>query len=105
MFVDSVDAAWLEHSLWKTRFLIEDEETLARVRRCGAAECWIDVSQGDDVGNDGAPAQPVVQPAVAPAAAAKPVVRKSMGDELQNAANVLKRSKAAVNARVWRPRP
>lgn len=96
MFVDSIDAAWLEHSLWKTRFLIKDEETLARVRTCGAAECWIDVSQGDDVGNDGAPAQPVVQPAAAPSA--KPVVRKSMADELQNAANVLKRSKVAVNS-------
>jgi hypothetical protein len=57
MFVDSVEGSWLKHSLWMTRFLIKDEETLARVRRCGAAECWIDVSQGDDVSDDVAPAK------------------------------------------------
>lgn len=98
MFVDSVEGSWLKHSLWKTRFLIKDEEALAHVRRCGAAECWIDVSQGDDVGDDVAPAKPIVQPAATPAPAAKPVVRKSMADELQNASNVLKRSKVAVNS-------
>lgn len=98
MFVDSVEGSWLKHSLWKTRFLIKDKETLAHVRRCGAAECWIDVSQGDDVGDDVAPAKPIVQPAASPAPAAKPIVRKSMADELQNASNVLKRSKVAVNS-------
>jgi putative nucleotidyltransferase with HDIG domain len=101
MFIVSVEGPWLKHSLWKTRFLIKDEETLARVRTCGAAECWIDVSQGDDVRDDvrdeAAPATPSVQ-AVSPAPAAKPVVRKSIADELQNASNVLKRSKTAVTS-------
>ena len=32
MFVDKVDAPWFQHSLWKTRFLIKDRETLTRVR-------------------------------------------------------------------------
>lgn len=96
MFVDSVEGPWLKHSLWKTRFLIKDEEMLARVRKCGAPECWIDVSQGDDVGV--VPAKPMAQPAAAPAPATKPIVRKSMADELQNASIVLKRSKAAVNS-------
>ena len=94
MFVDSVEGPWLEHSLWRAGFLVNDEETLARVRRCGAAECWIDVSKGNDV----APAEPVVQLAPPPAPAAKPIVRKSMAEELQNAASVLKRSKAAMNS-------
>jgi putative nucleotidyltransferase with HDIG domain len=94
MFLESVEGSWLKHSLWKTRVLIEDEETLARVRKCGAAECWIDISQGADVASE----KPVVQPTVARAPAPKPVVRKSMGDELQNASNVLKRSKTAVNS-------
>jgi hypothetical protein len=44
MFIESVDGPWLKHSLWKTRFLIKDAEMLARVRNCGAAECWIDVA-------------------------------------------------------------
>ena len=92
MFVDSVDGPWLKHSLWKTRFLIKDDEMLTRVRTCGAAEIWIDVSEGADV----AQATPVVRPAAATAPAARRIVRMSMADELQNASNVLKHSKAAV---------
>jgi putative nucleotidyltransferase with HDIG domain len=92
MFVDSIDGPWLKHSLWKTRFLIEDDETLARVRTCGAAECWIDVSEGADV----APSTPMVQPTAPMTPAAKRIVRTSMADELQNASNVLKHSKAAL---------
>ena len=94
MFVDSVDGPWLKHSLWKTRFLIKDDETLARVRTCGAAECWIDVAEGADV----APSTPIVQPraSVTPIPAAKRIVRTSMADELQNASKVLQHSKAAL---------
>ena len=94
MFVDSVEGPWLEHSLWRTGFSIKDEETLARVRQCGAAECWIDISKGSDV----ALATPVVHAAPSLAPAAKAIVRKSMADELQNASNVLKRAKEVVNS-------
>ena len=92
MFVDKVDAPWFQHSLWKTRFLIKDRETLARVRTCGAKECWIDTSQGKDV------SAPVASISVKLEAtsAVKPVVRRSMGDELVTATDIIKRSKAAV---------
>src|SRR5262245_20709944 len=98
MFVESVEGPWLSHTLWKQRFLIKDQETLERVRGCGAAECWIDVSKGDDVTD--AAATPAVAPAIAPAAAPapKPVQRTSMADELHNATNVLKHSRATVNS-------
>jgi putative nucleotidyltransferase with HDIG domain len=95
MFLASVEGPWLQHSLWKTRALIKDQETLTRVRACGATECWIDLSQGADVAS---PTQPTVQPTTTPTPAAKSTVRKSMADELQNAANVLKRSKGIVTA-------
>ncbi|HEY6641307.1 HD-GYP domain-containing protein [Povalibacter sp.] len=94
MFLSSIEGSWLNHSIWKLRFVINDEETLARVRSCGAAECWIDTSQGLDVES----APPVVQSVRAPAPTPTTGVRKSMGDELQNAANVLKRSRTAVNS-------
>jgi putative nucleotidyltransferase with HDIG domain len=94
MFVDSVAGSWLKHSLWKTRFLIKNEEMLAGVRDCGAAECWIDVAEGEDV----AAAQPVLQQQPSPLPATKASERRSMAAELQNAANVLKRSKAAVTS-------
>jgi putative nucleotidyltransferase with HDIG domain len=97
MFVETVEGSYLKHSLWKTRFLIKDEETLTRVRTCGAEECWIDVSQGKDVAQE-KPRAPVAAATASPAPAAKPVVRKSMADELQSASDVLKRSKAAMVA-------
>jgi putative nucleotidyltransferase with HDIG domain len=95
MFVDRVEGPWFNHSLWKTRFLINDGETLARVRQSGAAECWIDLSRGIDVVG---PTQTVVQPTAAPEPAAKPKVRRTMADELQDAATILQRSKATVIA-------
>ncbi|HMN44924.1 MAG TPA: HD-GYP domain-containing protein [Povalibacter sp.] len=101
MFLSSVEGSWMNHSIWKSKFVINDDETLARVRNCGAKECWIDVSQGVDVASE-APLVQVVprSPAEQTAPANAPVSsqRKSMADELQNAANVLKRSKAAVNS-------
>ncbi len=92
MFLNSVEGSWLNHSIWKSRFVINDDEMLARVRNCGAQECWIDVSLGVDVEHE----TPLVQVVAAPPPA--PKQRKSMADELQNATNVLKRSKAAVNS-------
>lgn len=93
MFIHSVEGPWLQHSLWRSGFPIKDSEILARVQNCGASECWIDTSKGDDVS---APA-PADSPTLRSEPAAKPV-RKSMADELQNASIVLKRAKAAVNS-------
>lgn len=97
MFVDKVDAPWFQHSLWKTRFLIEDRAMLTRVRTCGAKELWIDVSQGKDVSPPPSVAPtPTPQTEEATPPAPKPVERRSMGDELQTASDIIKRSKAAV---------
>lgn len=92
MYIHSVEGPWLEHSLWRTRFVIKDEQMLASVQQCGARECWIDVSHGSDV------PQVQSQPdAIAPAfAATKRSVRISMGDELHAATKILKRSKETV---------
>jgi putative nucleotidyltransferase with HDIG domain len=86
MFLHSVEGSWLNHSMWKMRVLIQDEDMLSRVRACGAAECWIDTSQGADVPPE----------LVAPAPPRAP--RKSMALELQNASTVLKRSKSAMTS-------
>ncbi len=94
MFVDSVEGSYLSHTLWKSRFLITDEKTRARVLSCGAEDLWIDVGQGDDVAQPEAHA-PVVTLVPPPA---EPVVRKSMADELRNASYVLQRSKEAVTS-------
>lgn len=96
MFVASVDGPWFKHSLWKTRFLVKDEEELERLRASGVKEIFIDTSKGRDVARPQAAAPaPVVTPAPEPAP--KPKTRGSMADELDNANKVLKRSKEVVN--------
>lgn len=91
MFVHAIEGPWLEHSLWKSRFLINDSKTQAMVRTCGASECWIDVAQGLDVSS------PKPQTSMSPTARApRAPVRKSMADELHTASNILKRSKETV---------
>src|ERR1700753_1899433 len=92
MFVHSVEGPFLQHSLWKTRFVIKDEEMLGRVRNCGAAEFYIDISQGVDVARSRPTGSSSTSSLTAPAPK-KSDVRKSMADELQTAANILKRSK------------
>src|SRR5262245_713982 len=92
MHVNKIEGSWLEHDLWQSRFTIEDDATLERLRECGARECWIDTALGLDV----EPTVEAATPAAAPAP--KAVERKTMADELQNAANVLKRSKSAVTS-------
>jgi putative nucleotidyltransferase with HDIG domain len=96
MFLASVEGPWLQHSFWKTRFLVE-ADSLAKLKSSGLAECWIDTSKGLDVARP-KPATPIVTAIAMPEPAPKPKVRRSMGDELDNAANVLKRSKQAVNS-------
>jgi putative nucleotidyltransferase with HDIG domain len=97
MYVEKVDGPWFQHSLWKTRFLVKDREMLTRVRTCGAKECWIDTVQGKDVAAPSEATRATVSIEAAPEQqAAKPVVRRSMGDELQTASDIIKRSKAAV---------
>ena len=96
MFVASVDGPWLKHGLWKTRFLVKDGEMLARLKSSGVEQIWIDLSKGMDVAPVEANGSPVIEST--PDAAPKPSKRGSMADELDNATQVLKRSKAAVTS-------
>lgn len=96
MFVASVEGPWLKHSLWKTRFLVKDGDMLSRLQSSGVEQCWIDVSKGKDVALE--TVATAATPALTAAPAAKPQARRSMGEELHNAAVVLKRSKEAVNS-------
>lgn len=93
MFVHAIEGPWLDHSLWKTKFLIKDEKMLKAVRECGARECWIDASQGKDVASPKTSVQ--ASPAAAPPVK-KAAVQTSLANELQAASNILKRSKEVV---------
>jgi len=97
MFVSDIEGSWLTHSLWKKRFLVEDQASLARLRTSGATECWIDTRYGKDMPSATAEPQssPRPEPAVTPVETRK-VVATSIGEEAHVAAGILKRSKEAM---------
>ena len=49
MFVHKLEGSWLKHPFWKSRFLLEDPETLADLRDADIRGVVIDVSKGRDV--------------------------------------------------------
>ena len=57
MFVHKLEGSWLKHPFWKSRFLLEDPQTLADLRDADIRGVVIDISKGRDV----APVQPQVR--------------------------------------------
>lgn len=108
MHLHAFEGAWTDHPFWRTRFVIEDAATLAKVHTSGVRECWIDVSKGLDVlvpetAEAVAVAAPAMvrasPPAPRPAAVAPPPVpRTEMDEELQRAAAVCKKARKAVTS-------
>jgi hypothetical protein len=97
-----LEGPWIDHPFWRTRFVIDDPDTLVQVQRSGVRECWIDTDRGLDV----APVLPATRPAelepalpaaAAPAARARPAVQ-SFEAELREAAAVCSRGRRAVVA-------
>ncbi len=96
MYLHSLEGSWLSHSLWKTRFLIEAESELQKLRDSGAAEVWIDESRGMDA-HGNATMQVRVLPTAAPEPAPLPRA-SSMADEMQNAREIRNRAKVVVTS-------
>jgi HD-GYP domain-containing protein (c-di-GMP phosphodiesterase class II) len=95
MYIQAFDGSWMDHSFWKTRFVVDDNATLARVHNCGATQCWIDTSLGGDVA--ASPAAVVApQPTHKAAPAAAPAT--SMADELRRATVIREQSRVVVTA-------
>ena len=49
MHLHGLCGPWLDHPIWKTRFVLTDANDLARLRASGVAECLIDTRKGLDV--------------------------------------------------------
>ena len=102
MFLNAVEGSWMDHGLWRSRFLIDDPERLALVRRSGAKDCWIDTDKGIDLSAPAAPAAPsapVVQaapPAPAPAAPQPEEAPASFESETDRARRICDRAKGVV---------
>ncbi len=76
MYLHEFCGSWIEHPFWRTRFLLEDAQDLARIRETQIREVWIDTDKGLDLPESATPAA-----ATAPTAAETPV----HGDDAQPA--------------------
>jgi len=59
MYIHDLNAGWLDHDFFRTRFMLRREEDLERIRRAGIREVYIDTVKGIDVPD--APTQAEVQ--------------------------------------------
>jgi HD-GYP domain-containing protein (c-di-GMP phosphodiesterase class II) len=106
MHLHRFEAAWIDHPVWRSRFTLTDPADIAAVRASPVKECWIDIAEGLDVGAaPTAPAAVAVPDSVAPSRGTAPrptagadAARSGMADELERAAAVCRRSKAAVTS-------
>ncbi|AVO53736.1 HD-GYP domain-containing protein [Ectopseudomonas mendocina] len=103
MFIQEFCGSWMDHPFWKSKFLLESEKDLARIRESAIRELWIDVSKGSDVaaGVQAASEAEVECEAQARLLAAiePPKVKTlSMEQELEHAVKLCARSKQAVMA-------
>lgn len=111
MHLHKLEGAWMQHSFWRSKFVIDSTADLKRLKDCGVKECWIDVKLGLDVAPVDDPETAVQKPskaaalaaAAAAAAAAAPLPGASqderpMAAELKQAAAICNRGRAAVTA-------
>ncbi len=101
MFIQEFCGSWMDHPFWKSKFVLNSEKDLARIRDSAITELWIDVSKGSDVavGVKAATEAEVECEAEARLLAAiePPKVRAlSMEQELEQAVKLCARSKQAV---------
>jgi putative nucleotidyltransferase with HDIG domain len=108
MYVQGLEGRWLDHSFWKSKFLLNDAQDLRRLRDGSVQEVWIDIAQGLDVKvQDERPGlvrqlpqapEPAASGSSVVSAPAPPPAARSLGDELNQAAAVCKRGRAAVTS-------
>jgi HD-GYP domain-containing protein (c-di-GMP phosphodiesterase class II) len=102
MHLHKLEAGWMDHPFWRSRFVLTDPADLATLSRSGVRECWIDTELGLDIAGGGAAPSavattiedapgPLPEPA-APAPQSGPVLRA----DLEAAAELCRRSKEAV---------
>lgn len=49
MFIHDLDAHWMDHPFFSSRFLIQDEKSIQRIASAGLRRVYIDTSRGKDV--------------------------------------------------------
>jgi putative nucleotidyltransferase with HDIG domain len=97
MHLHALEGSWLDHPFWKTKFVLDDQGDLDKLKASGLEACWIDSSKGLDVVASTSTAKPV--PATdAPSPPAVLTQHSSMANEVKRAAVLVAKSKQAVVA-------
>ncbi|MBS0292757.1 MAG: HD-GYP domain-containing protein [Proteobacteria bacterium] len=104
MYVHEFCGSWLHHPFWRTRFLLEAPEDLARIRETAIAEVWIDISRGLDPAPDKtasphaaeAPTRTGCEMPAPPAPPQEAPAANAMEQELRRAAAICSNAKQAV---------
>lgn len=102
MFIHEFCGAWMDHPFWRSKFLLRSEKDLQRIRASSIGELWIDVSKGLDVAAGAVSVSreevtaKVEEQLLAAAQSAALPLSCSLEDEVQRAARLCERSKAAV---------
>ena len=101
MHVHRLEAKWIDHTFWKTRFVLASAEDMQRLRGSGVTECWIDTAQGLDVLAPSALPE-ATNDAISPPPPAAPTptapAERPLSAELRQAADICKRGREAVVA-------
>lgn len=103
MYVHGLDGSWFDHSFWRSKFLLTDPADLQALRSSGVKALWIDTGKGVDVETATPPAAEAPQLVsdampITPRPAAASAQQCSVQEEMQRAAQVLKRSKEQVTS-------
>ena len=104
MHLHALEGNWLDHPLWRTRFVLADAAELDRVRRSGVRECWIDIRRGRDVEPAEAPPRATDPAEVTPPGEPDPPGEPTLADhgarplqaELREAAAICQKGREAV---------
>ena len=101
MYVHKLCCSWLTTPFWQSSFLVEEQQTIAKVLASGVTQLWIDTARGRDVAAVPVPrasvAAPAAVPDVVPAAFQfAPAAPAPMSQELQRAATLIDKSRSAV---------
>jgi HD-GYP domain-containing protein (c-di-GMP phosphodiesterase class II) len=114
MHLHAFEGSWLAHPFWRSKFLLTEEADLRAVLASSVSHCWIDSAKGLDVAtaapaaapsiDSAGPADPVERALTQPAPLADepaepdkvPAPSASFEDELQQAVQLCRKSKQAV---------
>ena len=103
MFIQKLGDSWLTHPFWRGSFLLEEADDLAKIRKSGIAEVWIDTDRGLDGPDTRSPvldnADPLPAPPVeCPETRDPSIDRASLAAELGRAQRLYEGSKARMRA-------